>query len=219
MATEPATAVLVWLDRHFSVKLPFLRFARNIVLLSLTGLAPVLVIYIALSPGLWPHLLASEAALARLSRQIVTNGLPVVFVINALGLIIFAQLRASRLSPGRALAIDFPARIGAFIALHVVIYPSSALLFGSFGGDPVQGLRVIGPTLAQAGAFGNLSGVYLYATLISALPLHMVLAEIWLQRRDARPASGAIPVLFALAIIAAQILVLTAVSMSASYLL
>jgi hypothetical protein len=52
MATEPATAVLAWLDRHFSVALPFLRFARNIVLLSLAGLAPVLALYIALSPGL-----------------------------------------------------------------------------------------------------------------------------------------------------------------------
>jgi hypothetical protein len=52
MATEPATAVLAWLDRHFSVALPVLRCTRNIVLLSLAGLAPVLALYIALSPGL-----------------------------------------------------------------------------------------------------------------------------------------------------------------------
>ncbi|TVP73576.1 MAG: hypothetical protein EA339_02630 [Rhodobacteraceae bacterium] len=74
-----------------------------------------------------------------------------------------------------ALALDIPARIGAFVALHLAIYPASAMLFGSFGGDPVQALRVTGPTLAQSAGFANLSGVYLYATLVSALPLHMAL--------------------------------------------
>lgn len=213
MATEPVTAVLNWLDRHFSVELPFLRFARNIVLLSLAGLAPVLTLYIAMSPGLWSHLLASEAALARLSRQIVTNGLPVVFVINALGLILYAQLRASRLSPGRTLAIDIPARIGTFIGLHVVIYPASALLFGSFGGDPVQGLRVIGPTLAQSAAFSNLSGVYLYSTLISAFPLHMALVGGAANNIGLRAPSVLVLMLAALAIFGLQALLLTGLAL------
>lgn len=213
MAMKPAAAVLAWLDRHFSVELPFWIFARNTVLLSLAGLAPVLGVYIALSPGLSSHLLASEAVVARFSRQIVTNGLPVVLVINALGLVLFAQLRARRLSPGRTLAIDIPARIGAFIALHVVIYPASALLFGSFGGDPGQGLRVVGPTLAQSAAFANLSGVYLYATLVSALPLHMALVGGAANNIGLQEPSMSVLMLAALAIFGLQTLLLTGLAL------
>ncbi len=213
MATEPQSPVLAWLDRHFSVELPFLRFARNVVLLSLAGLAPTLALYIALSPGLWPHLLATDAALARFLRQIVTNGLPVVLVINAFGLILFAQLRSRRLSPVRALAIDIPARIGAFIALHVVIYPASALMFGSFGGDPGQGLRVVGPTLAQSAAFANLSGVYLYATLISALPLHMAMVGGAANSMGLRTPTTPALMLAALVIFGLQALLLTGLAL------
>ncbi|WP_299364688.1 hypothetical protein [uncultured Paracoccus sp.] len=138
-------------------------------MLSLAGLAPVLTVYVLLAPGLWRHLAASDVGLGRFVRQIATNGLPVVFVINMLGLLFHAQMRREGLSPVRILAIDISARIGAFIAPHMLIYPASALLFGSFGGDPLQALSVVAPTLSQSAAFPNLSGVYLYATLASAL--------------------------------------------------
>lgn len=122
MAQAWHSDLLPWLDRLFSVHLPFTRFARNVALLSLAGLVPVLALYIALAPGLGPHLWGP--ALGRFARQIVTNGLPVVFVVNALGLILFAQLRARRIAPLRALALDIPARIGAFVGLHLAIYPT-----------------------------------------------------------------------------------------------
>jgi hypothetical protein len=200
-----------WLDRHFSVHLPVTRFARNVVLLSLAGLAPVLALYIALAPGLGPHLWGSGAALGRFGRQIVTNGLPVVFIVNALGLILFAQLRARRLAPLRALVLDIPTRIGAFVGLHLAIYPASAMLFGSFGGDPGTALRVVGPTLAQSAGFVNLSGVYLYATLVSALPLHMVLVgQVLGQWRP--DLKGHTEVLAALGVFAVQILILTGIA-------
>lgn len=208
MVKEWHSDLVAWLDQHFSVRLPFTRFARNVALLSLAGLVPVLAIYIALAPGLAYHLGASGAALGRFARQIVTNGLPVVFVVNALGLILFAKLRARRITPLHALALDIPARIGAFVGLHLVIYPASAMLFGSFGGDPAQALRVTGPTLTQSAGFANLSGVYLYATLISALPLHMALVgQILAWRR--RAASLQVLILAALGIFAALVLLLT----------
>ncbi|WP_071796162.1 hypothetical protein [Natronohydrobacter thiooxidans] len=208
MANDRDRDLLAWLDRHFSVHLPFTRFARNVALLSLAGFAPVLALYIALAPGLGPHLWAAGPALGRFARQIVTNGLPVVFVVNALGLILFARLRARRIAPLPALARDIPARIGAFVALHLAIYPASAMLFGSFGGDPVQALRVTGPTLAQSAGFANLSGVYLYATLVSALPLHMALVGQVLTRGQ-RAAPFPVLILAALVIFAAQALLLT----------
>ena len=136
----------------------------------------------------------------RFARQIVTNGLPVIFVVNALGLILFAQLRARRLTPLRALVLDIPARIGAFITLHMAVYPASAMLFGAFGGDPAQPLRVVGPTLAHSAGFANLSGVYLYATLVSALPLHMELVAQALRAPGQRTPSLPIQMLAALGI-------------------
>jgi len=219
MASNTLAPFLAWLDRHFSTGLPLTRFALNTILLSLIGLAPVLAIYIALVPGFWSHLVQTEAALAGFIRQILTNGFPVVFVVNAFGLSLFAQLRADRLRPEYVLAADMAARIGAFIALHVLIYPGSALMFGSFGGDPLQALRVVGPTLAQAAAFGNLSGVYLYATLVSAVPLHMVLAGAAMRRSGYRDPSFAVLALLALAIFGLQALLMTGVAVLLGVLL
>jgi hypothetical protein len=213
MATDNLTPFLAWLDRHFSVGLSLTRFALNTLLLSLIGLAPVLALYIALVPGFWSHLIAADAALAGFIRQILTNGLPVVVVVNAFGLSLFAQLRADRLRPEWVFVADMAARIGAFIVLHLIIYPGSALMFGSFGGDPLQALRVVGPTLAQSAAFGNLSGVYLYATLVSALPLHMVLAGAKLRRHGHRDPSFALITLSALAVFGFQALLLTAAAL------
>jgi hypothetical protein len=219
MSETTPTGLLAGFDRHFSVRLPFTRFARNTVLLSLLGLVPVLILYIALIPGFWSHLTTSDAALVRFMRQILTNGLPVVFSVNAVSMIMFSRSRLRTIGPGSALALDFATRTIAFMVLHAVIFFVSALMFGSFGGDPLQALRVAGPTLVQAAAFGNLSGVYLYATLISALPLHMALAEIWLQRRGRRPAPGMALALFSLAVIATQALVLTGVAVTVSLMI
>jgi hypothetical protein len=94
----------------------------------------------------------------------------------------------------------------------VVIYPVSALLFGSFGGDPLQALRVVGPTLAQSAAFENLSGVYLYATLVSAVPLHMALVGEELQRLGLR-SSMLVLTLAALSVFGVQALLITGVAL------
>ncbi len=59
-----------------------------------------------------------------------------------------------------------------FILLHGLVYFVSADWFGSFGGDRLQALQVVGPTLARSAFFENISGAYLYATLVSALPLY-----------------------------------------------
>lgn len=210
MAANTPPALVIWFERHFSVRLPFPRFALNTILLSLTGLAPVLALYIAMTPGFGAHLATADSALARFLRQIVTNGVPTVFTVNAVSMMLFAHLRSRSVDAKAALALDFAARTVLFAALHALVFFASASLFGSFGGDPKQALRVVGPTLGQAAGFGNLSGVYLYATLVSALPLHMALAGIWLQARGYQAVSGAVLVFIALAVIAAQILLLTA---------
>jgi len=75
------------------------------------------------------------------------------------------------------LLVDLPMRVVLFITLHAVIYTLSADWFGSFGGNRLTALRVVAPTLAQSALFQNISGVYLYATLVSALPLYVVAIE------------------------------------------
>jgi len=167
------TTLLRALDRHFAPDQPAGRFAGKVLLVSLAGLVPAVGLYVALSPGMGPQLLAGGAAGGRFLRQILTNGLPVVFAVNFASFLIYARLRAGAVSPGRLVALDLAARVGLFLGLHAIVFAASAQAFGSFGGDPVQALRVVGPTLVQAAGFGNLSGAYLYATILGALPLQM----------------------------------------------
>ena len=106
------------------------------------------------------------AALWLLVRQVAVNGLPVVFVATWAGAVLHGAARQGRL----ALLADAPLRLAVFALLHAGIYVLAAGWFGSFGGDRMTALRVVAPTLARAAAFENLSGVYLYATLLASLP-------------------------------------------------
>ena len=211
--------MLDWFDRHFSVRLPPGRFARNTALLSLAGLLPVLAVFITRTPGFWGHLAGAQGALGPFLRQVLTNGLPVVVAVNWVGLVLFARLRAGGLRPGVALGLDFAARIGLFAGLHAVIFAGSALAFGAFGGDPAQALGVLGPTLLRAAGFGNLAGVWLHATLVSALPLYMALAAAVLAQRGYRDVPLAWLALPAAGIIACQLLLLTGVAWALSRLI
>ena len=168
------------MHRYFALDMPAVRFARNTLAASLLGLLPLLILYIALTPGFAAQLMGGGPALGRFLRQVLTNGLPVVFVVNYVGFFVFAWV--SDRHPGArgrtlVLLIDLPARVLLFIILHAVIYAVSADWFGSFGGSRLTALRVVGPTLAQSALFQNISGVYLYATLVSALPLYVEVIE------------------------------------------
>ena len=155
--------------------MPGILFLRNVLSFSLAGLIPVLALYIFLSPGFASALAGGGANLSRFLRQVITNGVPVVVVVNYVGFFLFALSNTqpgSNRDPAVFIAIDIVARIGVFVALHALIYVLSADWFGSFGGSRATALSVVAPTLARSALFENISGVYLYATLISALPLY-----------------------------------------------
>ncbi len=173
-------------DRCFSRHVPFTRFVLNVLLFSCLGLLPFLILYISLRPGFWSSLIADPLARNLLLRQVATNGLPVVYLINHVGFALYAGMADRERGALRALAIDVPTRIVLFFIAHAAIYAGSARMFGSFGGDAVQALGVVGPTIAGAASFGNLSGVYLYATAISAYPLFVAAMQ---QSADAEPKS------------------------------
>ena len=161
--------------KHFALDMPAGRFARNTLVASVLGLLPLLVLYIALTPGFTAQLAGGGPALWRFLRQVLTNGLPVVFAVNYVGFFLFAWAVDARPDGGRqalVLLIDLPLRVLLFIILHAVIYVVSADWFGSFGGSRLTALLTVAPTLARSALFENISGVYLYATLASAVPLY-----------------------------------------------
>lgn len=171
------------MDRFFSLDLPFSRFAANTLILSCITLIPLLLFYVALTPGFGSMLLENGPALRRFLRQVLTNGIPVVFAVNYLSFFLYAvsaKRQGIHSSPILILIVDLPARICVFVALHAFIYFVSADWFGSFGGDRWQALRVVAPTLARSAMFENISGVYLYATMISAIPLYLNVISVLL---------------------------------------
>ncbi|NNF70700.1 MAG: hypothetical protein HKN02_00740 [Rhodobacteraceae bacterium] len=164
------------MERFFSTDMPSLNFLRNVLLFSLAGLLPVLALYVLLSPGFASALAEGGPALGRFLRQVLTNGLPVVVIVNYVGFFLFAHSRrgpGNDRDPATYIIVDFAARIALFFGLHALIYVLSADWFGSFGGSRATALRVVAPTLARSALFENISGVYLYATLVSALPLYV----------------------------------------------
>lgn len=176
------------LENHFNLEIPFSRFFRNVLLLSCFSILPFLLIFILLSPGFLTLLTTNGTAFIRFNRQVLSNGVLVVFVINYIGFISAHAFQAHlRQRPVRYLFLDGSIRAILFVALHALIYVISADLFGSFGGDRLTALQVVGPTLQRAYAFENISSVYLYGTMVGsyALYLAMLAPRETMKRLDA----------------------------------
>lgn len=158
------------LSKFFSVELPFSRFCWNILVFSFLSILPILIVYVALTPGFVTMLTTNRIALIQFMRQVLTNGVPVVFFVNYIGFVaVSAFLRRERCEYIRHFLLDGFSRALLFIVLHALIYVLSADFFASFGGDRRTALQVIGPTLERAFLFENLSGVYLYSILPGAI--------------------------------------------------
>lgn len=163
------------MKRYFFIEMPGVQFVRNTLVFSLAALVPVLMLYVFLAPGFGSALAGGGPALGRFLRQLVTNGLPVIFAINYVSFFLFAVVQSrddAGREPGMFLLFDIGIRVVLFLGLHALIYVFSADWFGSFGGSRLTALSVVAPTLARSAHFENISGVYLYATMVSALPLY-----------------------------------------------
>lgn len=172
--TGSVQAPFVVMDRYFHPGITFFKMLKNTLLFSVASLILLLALYMSLVPGFFNSIWNDEMSRAPFIRQIFTNGLPVVFIVNYVGFSLY--LSSSR--PGkfagsavRVLALDVFARMLLFCLLTAIVYLGSAHLFGSFSGDMWQAVRAVGPTITLAATFGNLSGVYVYAAAISAFPL------------------------------------------------
>ena len=73
------------MQRFFSTKMPGVNFVMNVLVFSLIGLLPVLLVYVMRAPGFASALMDGGPALSRFLRQVLTNGLPVIFIVNYVG--------------------------------------------------------------------------------------------------------------------------------------
>ncbi len=150
--------------QNFSPALPFGRFCWNVFALSVASILPFLLVYIFTTPGFATMLAQNSTALGRFIRQVMTNGLPVVFLVNYLGFVFaFVTLKHARRLQIGYIFLDVVLRSVTFVGAHIVVYVLSADLFASFGGSRATALSVVGPTLRWSFMFTNVSGVYLYA--------------------------------------------------------
>ncbi|MGY9011996.1 MAG: hypothetical protein ACKVLN_07315 [Rhodobacterales bacterium] len=160
--------------RFFDTTLPFDHFCWNLLVLSTLSLLPFLMIYVGMTPGFAKMLATNGTALSRFMRQVLTNGLSVVFLINYAGFVATSVYRKHiKRTPIRYIFMDGLVGAILFVGLHTLIYVLSADLFGSFGGDRSTALQVVGPTLQRAWLFENISGVYLYGIVPGALFVYL----------------------------------------------
>lgn len=160
---------------HFSIQMSGFQFLRNVLLVSMAGLVPPLVVFVFLTPGFAAALGQGGPAFMRFMRQVLTNGLPVVFAINYVTFFLYAlsKEKSQGTDPVTFVVVDVFARLTLFFALHAVIYVLSADWYGSFGGSRLTAASVVAPTLARSAFFENISGVYFYATMVSAIPFYI----------------------------------------------
>jgi hypothetical protein len=168
---------LIIMDRYFSPQLPGLRFVLNVLLFSLASLFLLLFTYITWTPGFWNQLLTDGLARMHFFREVLLYGLPTTFIVNYLGFMGYSYFAHSgtnmvNLKVRHILIIDLLARVALFVAVTTIIFIAFAHFTDeAFLGSKVRALKSVGPTLAYAAVFQDLSGVYLYATAISAFPL------------------------------------------------
>lgn len=193
LQATPDVALQDTFRKHFSAQLPFGPFCRNVTVLSILSLLPFLVVFVALTPDFAKILVANPTALSRFSRQVVTNGLPVIVIINYVGFIAaYGALQDANRSTIRHITLDSIARAGAFVVLHILIYVLSADWFGSFGDDRWTALRVVGPTLERSFLFENISGAYLYALMPGATITYIAVMAKSANTKNGLPSAGSV---------------------------
>lgn len=213
------TADMHWsaiLNKYFSVDLPFARYCRNVLVFTCICFLPFLAAFVALSPEFGTMLITNGTALSRFIRQLLTNGVPVIFVVNYAGFFSAAVRRQTERHHIRYLMLDGFLRALMFIGLHALIYVLSADLFGSFGEDRGTALQVVGPTLERSFLFENISGVYLYSTLPGAFIVYLDALQQQKRATPARPSFG-MDAMIALSLCVFIVLTVTLLSAGLTY--
>jgi hypothetical protein len=178
---DPALAaeLSTFLGGFYSRKVPAKRFFGFLVGFSVGPMVMVLAFYIAQTPGLLCQLVSDPMASRLFFGQVIGDGLIVLLLSNFFGLlldqIVFGaapQFRSSAIYA--VLLAEIFVKVIIFILVTAVVYVAYAVYADDFTGSPMRALKAVVPTIRYAIAFGNLTSVYLYATVIFSLPLFIV---------------------------------------------
>lgn len=178
---DPALAAELsdFLGGFYSRKVPAGRFFGFLLGFSVGTMLMVLAFYIAQTPGLFCQLLSDPMASRLFFGQVIGNGMVVLLLSNYFGLLlnqlafgVAPRFRSSTIYV--VLLVEMLVKIVIFIVVTAVVYVAYAIYADAFTGSPVRALKAVAPTIRDAIAFGNLTSVYLYATIIFSLPLFIV---------------------------------------------
>ncbi len=166
------------MDKYFSIKLPAVKFVLNTFIFSSAAAAVLFIAYTAMHPGFSMQLLEDKTARALFFRQFFLDGIVTIFVVNYMGFVTYACFVETKKDNYNfklhyLIMIDIFARVLSFFIVTSIVYLIFAHWFGSFEGDEVLALKTVSLTLVDAVTFDNLTGIYLYATAISSLPLFL----------------------------------------------
>jgi hypothetical protein len=164
-------------------------YARNVAIISLAALVAVGAVYFSRVGGFWLQFTVGADNAWNFIFQLVGDGFLKVFLVNYIALLphrfYVAQLpRAGLVTCFGLLALDVLFRLVLFFIVSAAIWYLFVQFGGSFGGDYGAALRSLPETFAYAARFADLTGVYLYASALSSLPLFLA---VFLRMSTAAP--------------------------------
>ncbi|MEM9311509.1 MAG: hypothetical protein AAGA34_08685 [Pseudomonadota bacterium] len=170
--------VLKVIRRYFPGRHALGTYLPNVLLLSALSLAAVNFVYWTNTGG-FQNQFATGASTRVFLSQLVFDGLLKVFIVNWIAMLAYESYITRIASFGLVgcmglVMMDVVLRLGLFLLVSAVIWSGFVAIFGSFQGDFQSAYEALPQTVRGATSFGNLTGTYIYANAIGALPMLLV---------------------------------------------
>jgi len=168
---------LTIMNRYFSGTLPFLRFILNVLVFSCVPVLVLLVAYVTYTPGFSAQLIDDNLARMNFLR-VLFYGIVATFTVNYLVFALYSYVEAAldirRFKVRYILIVDILSRVVLYVVVTAILFVVAAMLTeDAFLGKKMLAILSVAPTVRHAAAFQDMSGAFLYATAISALPLFL----------------------------------------------
>ncbi len=162
------------LDHYFSPDNGWLKFLKNVFILTLTSLIFLLGIYVTKTPSLVEQIFSTGFL-----SQFFGNGFVVTFFVNCFIFSQYKRLIKSFVSGSvihniALIGLDIVLKSIIFIILTLFTYYVFVLAFDSFGGDIRSVPKVAATTILHAVRFQSLTSVYLYSLVLSSFPIFVI---------------------------------------------
>ncbi|MEM1195426.1 MAG: hypothetical protein AAGH57_04935 [Pseudomonadota bacterium] len=173
--------VLAVIQRYFPGRQALGKHLPNVLLLSALSLAAVSYVYWKDTGGFWNQFNSGARMERNFLAQLAFDGLLKVFIVNCIAMLAYESYMERVQNFGviaclGLLIMDVVLRLLLFLLVSVVIWTGFVAIGGSFQGEFQAAYAALLETVQGAILFGNLTGTYLYANAIGALPLFLVVA-------------------------------------------